>query len=205
MICIVYINNFAILKIKNLIKNSIMKKEKWTIDAAHSEIQFKIRHLMISSITGQFNEFNGVFETENEDLATAKANFSADVNSIHTSNEQRDAHLRSNDFFDAENYPHLYFKSEKVEKTNQEEYKVYGTLTMRGISKPIILDAELGGITQDPWGKTRIGISLNGKVNRKDFAINFGLLTETGGVGLGEDVKIMVSAQFVKEEENTVE
>lgn len=177
-----------------------MEKEKWIIDATHSEIQFKIRHLMISTITGQFNEFEGAFETVGEDLTTASAHFSAAVNSIHTNNEQRDAHLKSNDFFDTENHPRLVFDSKKVERINEEEYKVYGSLTIRGVTQPVVLDAELGGIAKDPWGKTRIGLSLTGKINRKDFGVSFGLVAETGGVALGEEVKVMVSAQFVKEE-----
>ncbi len=176
-----------------------MKTTKWAIDPTHSEMQFKIKHLMISTVTGQFNKFEGGFESEGEDFTTAKARITADINSISTNNEQRDAHLKASDFFDLANHPQLTFESEKIEKLDAENYKVHGTLTMRGVSKKIILDAELGSITKDPWGNTRAGFSLNGKINRKDFGVSFGMLTETGGIALGEEVKININAQFVKQ------
>ncbi len=176
-----------------------MATTKWAIDPTHSEIQFKIKHLMISTVTGQFNRFEGNIEMEAEDLTTAKAYFTADVNSISTNNEQRDAHLKNNDFFDVENYPQLIFETETVEKTDEENYKVHGILTMRGISKNIVMDAEFGGITKDPWGNTRIGFSLTGKINRKDFGVSFGLFTETGGIALSDEVKLLANAQFVQQ------
>jgi polyisoprenoid-binding protein YceI len=176
-----------------------MSTTKWVIDPTHSDIQFKIKHLMISTVTGQFNKFEGTIETEDENFATAKAEFTADIDSITTNNEQRDAHLKNSDFFDADIHPQLIFESEKVEKINEEDYKIHGALTMRGVRKSIVLDAELGGITKDPWGNTRVGFSLSGKVNRKDFGVSFGMLTETGGIALGEEVKMFVNAQFVKQ------
>jgi polyisoprenoid-binding protein YceI len=189
---------FIIITTYNL-KTKKMTTTKWAIDPTHSEIQFKVKHLMISTVTGQFNRFEGSIEMEAEDFATAKAIFTADVNSISTNNEQRDAHLKNNDFFDVENHPQLIFEAEKVEKLDEEDYKVYGVLTMRGVRKNIVLDAEFGGITKDPWGNTRIGFSLSGKINRKDFGVSFGMFTETGGIALGEDVKLLANAQFVKQ------
>ena len=176
-----------------------MTTTKWVLDTTHSEVQFKIKHLLISTVTGQFNKFEGTIETEEDDFTTAKAHFAADVNSISTNNEQRDAHLKSGDFFDAENYPQLTFEAEKTEKVDDENYRIYGTFTLRGISKKIILNGEFGGSIQDPWGNTRVGFSVNGKINRKDFGVNFGLVTETGGVALANEVKILVNAQFVKQ------
>lgn len=173
---------------------------KWVIDPAHSEVQFKIKHLMISTVTGSFNQFDGSIETVEDDFSTAKANFSADVNSISTNNAQRDAHLKNPDFFDADNHPQLTFKSGKMEKLDDENYKVLGTFTLRGVSKEIKLDAEFGGSTIDPWGNTRVGFSLTGKINRKDFGVSFGLLSETGGVALADEVKMIVNAQFVKQQ-----
>jgi len=178
-----------------------MTTTKWVLDTTHSEIQFKVKHLMISTVTGQFNKFEGFFETEEDDFTTAKAYFTADINSISTNNDQRDAHLKHSDFFDAENYPQLTFESEEIERVDDENYKIHGILTLRGVSKKIILDAEWGGTTQDPWGNTRDGFSLNGKINRKDFGVSFGLLTETGGVALGDEVKLLVNAQFVKQKD----
>lgn len=180
-----------------------MSKTKWVIDAAHSEMQFKVKHLMISNITGQFKKFDGSVETDGEDFSTAKVHITADIDSISTNNEQRDGHLQSGDFFDTTNHPQLKFESDKMEKVDEENYKLHGTLTMRGVSKKIILDAELGGIAKDPWGNTKAGFTVSGKINRKDFGVNFSMLTETGGIALGEEVKLNISAQFVKQVEAT--
>ena len=178
-----------------------MTTTKWTIDPSHSEIQFKVRHLMVSYVTGQFTQFDATVETKGDDFTTAKVNFTADVNSISTNNEQRDAHLKNNDFFDAENHPELKFESEKIEKISDDEYKVEGILTIRGISKKVVLSAEYGGIMTDPWGNTRTGFTITGKINRKDFGVNFGMVSETGGVLLGDDVKISANAEFVQVQE----
>ena len=176
-----------------------MTISKWNLDPTHAEIQFKIRHLMVSYVTGQFTRFNATLQTTGEDLTRAKVKLAADVTSISTNNEQRDAHLKNPDFFDVENHPELTFESDRLEKISEDEYKVYGTLTMRGVSKPIVLQAEYGGITTDPWGNTRTGFSVTGKINRKDFGVSFGMVSETGGVLLGDEVKISANVEFVKE------
>jgi polyisoprenoid-binding protein YceI len=175
-----------------------MAKTKWALDPTHSEIHFKVRHMMVSWVTGSFKQFTAEVETDGDDFTTAKVNFAADINSISTNNEQRDAHLRTGDFFDAENRPLLTFKGDKLEKIDEENYKLHGTLTMRGVSKPVVLNAEFGGITQDPWGNTRTGFSVTGKINRKDFGVNFSMVSETGGILLGEDVSINSNVEFVK-------
>ncbi len=171
----------------------------WALDPAHSELQFKIKHLMISTVTGQFNQFEGGIETEGNDFTTAKVHLHAEVSSISTNNEQRDAHLRTGDFFDAQKYPRLVFEGAHMEKTGEDEYRLHGTITMRGVSKKITLDAEFGGITSDPWGNTRTGFSVTGKINRQDFGISFGAVSETGGLLLGDEVKIIANMQFVKQ------
>ena len=171
---------------------------KWSLDPTHSEIHFKVRHLMVSWVTGSFKQFNATVETEGDDITTAKVHFTAEIHSISTNNEQRDAHLRTGDFFDAENHPELTFESDKLEKIDDENYKLYGTLTMRGVSKPVVLNAEYGGTAQDPWGNTRIGVSVSGKINRKDFGVNFSMVSETGGILLGEEVTINANAEFVR-------
>ena len=176
-----------------------MEKTTWSLDPTHSEIRFNVKHLMISTVTGQFNKFNGTVEMENDDISTAKAHFTAEVNTISTNNEQRDAHLNSADFFDSTNHPLLIFNGDKLEKIDDENYKFHGTLSMKGISKKVIFNAEFGGKTQDLWGNTRIGFSITGKINRKDFGINFSMVSETGGILLGEDVKINANAEFVKQ------
>lgn len=176
-----------------------MATTKWVLDPAHSEIQFKVRHLMVSYVTGQFKQFNATVETNGDDLSTARIKFNADVNSISTNNENRDAHLKNTDFFDADNHPEIKFESNKLEKISEDEYKVYGTLTMRGISNAIVLTAEYGGVTTDPWGNTRTGFSITAKINRKDFGVSFGMVSETGGVVVGDEVKISANTEFVKE------
>jgi len=177
-----------------------MTTTKWTIDPTHSELQFRVKHLMISNVTGQFNQFQGTIETVDNDFTTAKAHITANVNSISTNNPQRDAHLQSSDFFDADNHPQLIFNAEKMIRKDEDNYEIHGLLNMRGVSKRIVLDAEYGGIAQDPWGNTRVGFTINGKLNRKDFGVSFGLLSETGGIALGDEVKIQANMQFVMQE-----
>jgi polyisoprenoid-binding protein YceI len=175
-----------------------MAATKWNIDPVHSEIQFKVKHLMISTVTGLFKKFESVMETEDGNFATAKGHFSADINSITTFNDQRDGHLNGADFFDEVNHPKLTFVTEKIEKADGENYKVHGIFTLRGISKKIILDAEFGGVNQDQRGNTRMGLSLNGKINRKDFGVSFGLLTETTNAVVSNEVKLLANVQFVR-------
>src|SRR5258706_4571843 len=178
-----------------------MSTTKWVLDPTHSELHFKVKHLMISTLTGQFNKFNATVETEGDDFSTAKVNFTADVNSISTNNEQRDAHLKNGDFFDIDNHPQIIFEGNRLEKINEEEYKIYGTLTMRGKSNPIALLVEHGGTTVDPWGNTRSGFSVSGKIKRSDYGISFGIISETGNIALGDEVKISANAQFVMQKE----
>ncbi len=175
-----------------------MESTKWALDPTHSEIQFKVKHLMISKVTGQFQKFDATVETEGDDLSTAKVSFTADVNSISTNNEQRDAHLRTGDFFDAENHSQLSFVSSGLKKIDEEHYKLDGVLTLRGTSKNITLDVEFGGIIQDPWGNSRAGFTVTGKINRKDYGVSFSMVSETGGVLLGEDVALLAQTEFVK-------
>ncbi len=177
-----------------------MTTSKWVVDPTHSEIRFKVKHLMITSVTGQFNSFGASFETDGDDLTTARVQFSADIHSISTNNEQRDAHLRGGDFFDAENHPRVLFESSRLEKTGEEHYKMHGVLTMRGTSRPVVLDVEFGGRTVDPWGNARMGFSVSGIINRNDYGVSFGMVSETGGILLGEDVKILADVQFIRQE-----
>lgn len=167
------------------------------MDATHSEVQFKVRHLMVSWVTGSFHKFDAAVETDGDDMMSAEVNFQADLSSISTNNEQRDAHLRSSDFFDAENHTQIKFESTRLEKVSEEEFKMYGNLTMRGVSKPIALKVEFGGIMKDPWGNTRAGFSVTGKLNRKDFGVSFSMVSETGGVLLGDEVNVTANAEFV--------
>jgi polyisoprenoid-binding protein YceI len=181
---------------KNL-KTKIMANTKWIMDASHSDLSFKVRHLMISTVKGNFQKFDATLETEGNGMATAKVHFTADVSSISTNNEQRDAHLRTGDFFDAENHPQLTFEGKKLEQVG-DDYKLHGILTMRGVSKDVVLNVEYGGLVQDPWGNDRVGFTVSGKVNRKDYGVSFGMVSETGGALLGDEVTIGADVQFIK-------
>lgn len=175
-----------------------MSTKKWALDATHSEVHFKVRHLVVSNVTGQFKSFNATVETEGSDITTAKVHFTADVNSISTNNEQRDGHLKTGDFFDAENHPQLIFEGAGLEKVSGEDYLMHGTLTMRGVSKPLTLHVEFGGTILDPWGHNRAGFSISGKVNRKEFGVSFSMVSETGSILLGEDVSFSANVEFVE-------
>src|SRR3954452_3013785 len=146
-----------------------MAKIKWVLDPTHSEIGFKIKHLMISNVSGSFKSFAAEVETEDADFSTAQINLSVDMASISTNNEQRDAHLRNSDFFEVETYPELTFKSTKVEKTGDDTFAVSGELTLKGVTKQIKLNVEYNGVTKDPWGNERAGFVVSGKINRSEF------------------------------------
>jgi polyisoprenoid-binding protein YceI len=172
---------------------------KWKIDSAHSEIQFKVKHLMITTVTGYFKNFNLKVETETEDFHTAKRIvFTADIDSITTNNEQRDAHLKSSDFFHAEKYPQLHFDANKYEAKG-DTVKLHGDLTIRGITKPITLNVEYGGTVVDPYGQRKAGFTVNGKISRKEFGLIWNGVTETGGVVVGDEIKIHAEVQLVKQ------
>jgi polyisoprenoid-binding protein YceI len=175
-----------------------MATTKWVLDPIHSELQFKIRHLMITNVTGQFQQFTAEAETEGDDFSSAKINFSAEAGSISTNNEQRDGHLKSADFFDIEKYPTLTFTSNKVEKDG-DDFIVEGNLSMHGETKSVTLNVAFGGIQQDPYGQTKAGFEVTGKINRKDFGLTWGAITETGGVMLGDDVKLVANVQLIKQ------
>jgi polyisoprenoid-binding protein YceI len=176
-----------------------MTKTTWILDPTHSEIQFKIRHLMITNVTGSFGKFTAGVETLDENFETAKISFSAEVDSITTNNEQRDGHLKSADFFEIAKYPTLSFVSTKFEKVSGEEYTLYGDMSFHGVTKNIQLHVENGGVIKDPWGNTRSGFTVEGKINRKDFGLVWNAATEAGGVVVGEDVKLHASVEFVKQ------
>lgn len=177
-----------------------MATTTWKIDTTHSEVQFKVKHMMISTVTGYFSNFDATVTTEGDDFTSAKVEFNADLSSISTNNEQRDAHLKSADFFDAENHPQIHFKSEKLEKAGDDKYKLHGDLTIRGTTKPVVLDVEFGGIIQDPWGNTRAGFTVEGKINRKEYGLHWSAVTEAGGIVVSDDVRMHVNAEFIRQQ-----
>ncbi len=176
-----------------------MNTTKWVLDPAHSDVSFKIKHMMISHVTGHFGNFNVTAETEGDDFSKSKVSFTADVNSINTKNEQRDGHLKSGDFFDAGKYPQIKFEAIKVNKVSDDEFSVDGNLTIRDVTKPVKLKAEFGGIAKDPYGNIKAGFTVEGKINRKDFGLTWNAVTEAGGVMVGEDLKIHSEIQLVKQ------
>jgi polyisoprenoid-binding protein YceI len=175
-----------------------MATAKWDFDPTHSELGFKIKHLMITNVSGSFKKFDVKVETENDDFSTAQITARADMDSINTNNEQRDAHLRNSDFFETEKYPELVFQSTKVERVDEGTYNLYGDLTMKGVTKPVKLHVEYSRLTKDPWGGERAGFVVTGKINRSDWGINFNGVLETGGMVLSEEVKLNSEIQLVK-------
>ncbi|QEC67490.1 YceI family protein [Panacibacter ginsenosidivorans] len=171
----------------------------YKFDASHSEATFKVKHLMISNVTGSFSKFDATLTADKEDFTDAKVTFEADTNSISTNNEQRDGHLKADDFFSVEKFPKLTFESTSITKKNEEDYIVTGNLTIRDVTKPVTLDVTYNGSTIDPWGQTKIGFEINGKINRKDFGLVWNAVTETGGFLLNDDVKLHVQVQFIKQ------
>lgn len=171
----------------------------YKIDPSHSHITFKVKHLMISNVSGSFKKFDATLEAEKDDFTDAKISFEADASSIDTGNEQRDGHLQSDDFFNAEQYPKITFKSTDIEKISNEEYKVKGDLTIRDVTKPVDLQVEYNGNMTDPWGGERVGFELNGKINRKEFGLKWGAVTEAGGIVLADEVKLHMNVELVKQ------
>lgn len=170
----------------------------YKIDTAHSEILFKVKHLMITTVTGQFTSFDGTLTADAEDFSDAQVKFTADINSINTRNEQRDAHLKSNDFFNAEQYPQLSFTSTAFTKSG-DGYLLTGNLTIRDVTRPVELKVVYNGTMVDPWGQTKVGFEAEGVIKRKEFGLNWDAVTEAGGVVVSDDVKLQLNVQFIKQ------
>ena len=171
---------------------------KWVLDPMHSEVQFKVKHLVISTVTGSFKSFEGNLETDNEDFTGAKIQFSLHVNSLDTNQEQRDAHLKSPDFFDVEQYPKITFVSTAFTKDG-EDYTLTGDLTIKDVTKPVTLTVEHGGVAGDFYGNTKAGFEITGKINRKEFGLTWDGVTEAGSIVVGEDIKLLINVQFAKQ------
>lgn len=177
-----------------------IRTAKWSIDPLHSEVLFKIKHLVISTVTGSFTKFEGSVNTTGEDFENAQISLSIDVSSIHTGQEQRDAHLKNSDFFEIEKFPTIDFQSSSFIKTGEGMYILTGDLTMKGVTKEITLDVEYGGTEKDNWGNTKAGFEVSGVINRKEFGLTFNALTESGGLALGENIKIAANIQIARQQ-----
>ena len=170
----------------------------WTIDTTHSEVSFKVKHLVISTVTGKFKSFEGSVESDKEDFTDAKIKFSVDINSIDTGNEGRDGHLKSADFFDAEKFPSMSFESTELVNQGGGDYEVKGNLTIKGVTKPVVLDVEYGGIQKDFSGNTLLGFEANFEINRQDFGLTWSAVTETGGIVVSDEVKLHINVEAIK-------
>jgi polyisoprenoid-binding protein YceI len=171
----------------------------WKLDPAHSHAEFKVRHMMISNVKGSFASLSGTLTEHTVDSSLSTIEASVPIATVSTGDPQRDGHLKSADFFDAEKYPEMSFKSTSVQKKGDEEYAVTGDLTIHGVTKSVTFAVEGPSAPgKDPWGNTRIGISATAKINRKDFGLNWNAALETGGFLVGEEVHLTVEAQFIK-------
>ena len=174
-------------------------KTTWVIDPSHSEIAFKVKHLMISNVKGSFNEFSGQLVTAGDDFSTSEISFQINPASISTGVADRDTHLKSPDFFDVENFKEITFTSGKLTKTGDGEFALSGDLTIKGVSQPVKLNVEFGGLMTDPWGNVKAGFSLDGKLNRKDFGLTWNAALEAGGVLVSDDIRLNMEVQLLKQ------
>ncbi|NGX84006.1 YceI family protein [Aequorivita sp. KMM 9714] len=170
------------------------KNTNWSLDNAHSEIAFKVKHMMISTVTGHFEDFEATAKTDGDDFKNAEFTFTAKTASINTKNKDRDAHLRSDDFFNSEKFPEMKFVSKSFDGD-----KLVGDLTIRDITKEVVLDAELNGVAVDPYGQTKAGFEMTGTINRKDFNLTWSAVTEAGSIVVSDKVKMVVDVQFTKQ------
>ena len=174
------------------------QETKWGFDKDHSKIQFDVAHMLISEVSGQFQEYEGTVVTSKADFSDAKFDFSITVKSIDTDNEERDMHLRSADFFDVEKYPKISFKSKSMKKVGENQYELIGNLTLHGITKEVILDIKYGGTIKDPYGNVKAGFKITGLINRTDFGLKYNSIMDTGGMMIGEEVTIICKIELIK-------
>ena len=167
---------------------------KWNLDKGHSEVQFKVKHMVISTVTGEFLDFDASAESDDENFSNARFQFKAKVDSIATKSADRDGHLKSDDFFNASEFPELTFKGNEF---NGEKLK--GEITIKGVTKPLELDTDFGGVIKDPYGNRRAGFEFTGELNRKDFGLNWSAATEAGGLVVADEVKLSVNLEFIKQ------
>ena len=174
-------------------------KTNWVIDPMHSEIHFKVKHLVIATVTGNFEKFEGSAVTTGDGWNDAQINFTADVNSINTNVPDRDNHLKSPDFFDATSFPQLTFKSSSFVNSGGDRFSLTGDLTIRGTTRQVTLDTEFGGQAVDPYGNTKVGFELTGKINRKEFGLHWNALTEAGGMVVADEIRLMLNVELAKQ------
>ena len=172
---------------------------KWVIDPTHSELTFKVKHLMISNVKGEFRNFDAAIESDGEDFSKARVTATVDASSVDTNNSDRDTHLKSADFFDVENFKKISFKATTCNKLDEDNYQLKGILGMKGVEKEVVLDVEFGGFVKDPYGNDKAGFSFSGKINRKDWGLNWNAALEAGGVMVSDEVRINGEVQFIRQ------
>nr|WP_319776160.1 YceI family protein [uncultured Sphaerochaeta sp.] len=177
---------------------SLSAQTNWSFDKTHTQIKFSVTHLLISEVEGFFGSYDGSVVSDGDNFDNAKINFTADINSINTSNEKRDAHLKSDDFFAAEKFPKLTFAGKSFTKVDDKNYKLIGDMTIRGTTKEIELNAKFNGIVVDPWGNTRAGFKITGSLNRFDYGLKWNALIETGGAVVSNEVDLVINVELVK-------
>ncbi|MFM6934544.1 MAG: YceI family protein [Flavobacteriales bacterium] len=172
---------------------------KWTIDGMHSEIGFKVRHMMISNVSGNFGQFTAEAATAGDDFSTANFKFNAAIDSINTGVADRDGHLKSADFFDAANHPELNFQSTSVKKVSDNELEISGDMSIKGVTKHVTLNADFAGIAVDPYGQTKAGMTITGKIKRSEFGLTWSAVTEAGNIVVGDDIHLNCEVQLIKQ------
>jgi len=180
-----------------MVNTAVKKTTKWVMDTSHSELGFKVKHLMISYVKGEFKDFD--IKVDGDDIFESKIKVIIDPSTISTKNEDRDNHLKSADFFDVEKHDKLTFESSSFDKIDEDQYKLMGVLTLKGISKSVTLDIVFGGIMKDPYGNEKVGFSLSGKINRKDWGLNWNAALEAGGLMVSDEVNLTAEVQLVKQ------
>lgn len=175
-----------------------MAVSKWNLDKSHSGVNFSVRHMMITNVRGSFNEFSADVTADADDLSTANVSFTIDVNSIDTRDEGRDGHLKSPDFFNAEQYPNITFTSTGLKRKGGDDYELTGDLTIAGNTKSVTLKTEISGPAKDPWGNVKIGVVADGAINRSEFGLTWNAALETGGFLVGDAVKLHIELEFAQ-------
>lgn len=175
------------------------QKTKWVIDPTHTEIGFKVKHMMFTNVSGKIDKYTAAVETDGDDFTNAVISFSGEASSISTGSADRDKHLLSADFFDVENFPTMDFSATSFIKVDEDKFELKGNLTLHGITKPVTLEVESAGLMKDPWGNIKAAFSITGKMNRKDWGLTWNAALETGGVLVSEEVRIVAEVQLIKQ------
>ena len=176
------------------------KKTTWVIDPAHTTVEFAVKHMMVTTVRGRFGQVSGTIELDEEDLTRSSAEVTIPVASIDTREEQRDAHLRSADFFDAENHPNMTFRTRSIERAGEDEYRVTGDLTIRGVTREVVLDARLEGRAKKPTGEDVIGLTASTSIDREDYGLKWNVALEAGGWLVGKEVRISLDVQAIRQD-----